>query len=59
MKNEKENFLMHFDEFKFKEEIELMNIQRQMEQNQIKNNQTFGFNLDTIYNEVDNNKTQL
>lgn len=50
---------MHFDEFKFKEEIELMNIQRQMEQNQIKNNQTFGFNLDTIYNEVDNNKTQL
>ncbi len=50
---------MDFDEFKFKEEIELMNIQRQMEQNQIKNNQTFGFNLDTIYNEVDNNKTQL
>lgn len=46
-----------FDEMGFKDEIELMNIQRQMEQNQIQNKQTLGFNADSLYNLI-NNKEQ-
>lgn len=45
-----------FDEMRFSEEIELMNIERQMQQNQLNNNQSFGFNMDTLYNLADNNK---
>lgn len=45
-----------FDEMSFKDEIELMNIERQMQQNQLNNNQSFGFNMDTLYNLTDNNK---
>lgn len=45
-----------FDEIGFKEQIELMNIERQMQQNQLKNNQTLGFNIDTLYNSIENNK---
>lgn len=48
---------MSFDEIKFKDEIELMNLQRQMEQNKINNNQTLGFNIDTLYDQIeDKNK---
>ena len=47
-----------FDEMEFKDEIELMNIQRQMQQNQMNNNQTIGFNIDTLYNLVDNNENK-
>lgn len=47
-----------FDEMGFKDEIELMNIQRQMQQNQINNNQTIGFNMDTLYNLADNDETK-
>lgn len=43
-----------FDEIGSKEQIELMNLQRQMEQKQIQNKQTYGFNLDTIYNSIEN-----
>ena len=43
-----------FDEIGMKEEIELMNLQRQMQQNQLNNNQSIGFNMDTLYNLVDN-----
>ncbi len=42
-----------FDEMGLKEEIELMNLQRQMQQNQINNNQSIGFNMDTLYNLAD------
>ncbi len=47
-----------FDEMGFKDEIELMNIQRQMQQNQMNNNQTIGFNMDTLYNLVDSDETK-
>lgn len=42
-----------FDEMGIKDEIELINIQRQMQQNQIRNDQTLGFNLDSLYNQVE------
>lgn len=42
-----------FDEMGFKDEIELMNIEKQMQQNQIQNNQTLGFNTDSLYNIID------
>ena len=42
-----------FDEMGLKEEIELMNLQRQMQQNQINNNQSIGFNMDTLYTLAD------
>lgn len=45
-----------FDEIGFKDEIDLMNIERQMQQNYILNNETVGFNLDQLYNAIDNNK---
>lgn len=46
---------MDFDERGFKDEIELMNLQKQMMLKQTQNNQTLGFNIDTIYNQVENN----
>lgn len=42
-----------FDEMGIKDNIELINIQRQFEQKQIINEQTLGFNLDTLYNQID------
>lgn len=42
-----------FDEMNFKDEIELMNLQKQMQQNQLNNNQSIGFNMDTLYNLAD------
>lgn len=43
-----------FDEIGFKDEIYLMNLERQMQQNQMQSNQTLGFNLDQLYNAIDN-----
>lgn len=46
-----------FDEIGFKEEIELMNLENQiLQQNQMTNKQTLGFNLDSLYNVIDNNE---
>ena len=47
---------MDFDEIGFKDEIELMNLQKKMQQNQMQNSQaqTLGFNLDSLYNQIDN-----
>lgn len=46
-----------FDDFGFKEEIDLMNLENQMtQQNQMQNKQTLGFNLDSLYNVIDNNE---
>ena len=45
---------MEFDEMGFKEEIELMNLQKQMQETQMKNKKTLGFNLDTLYNSIEN-----
>ncbi len=45
-----------FDDLGFKDEIELMNLQRQIAQNQMQNKQTLGFNLDSLYNEVEDLK---
>ena len=42
-----------FDEMGIKDNIELINLQRQFGQNQIKNEQTWGFNLDALYNQID------
>ena len=41
-----------FDEIGFKDEIDLMNLERKMQENQIQNQQTLGFNLDTLYNTI-------
>ncbi len=45
-----------FDEIGMREEIELINLQKQMQQNQINNNQSVGFNMDTLYKLVDKNE---
>ncbi len=37
-----------FDEIGFKDEIELMNIQRQIQENQ-----NLGYNAETIYNQIE------
>ena len=51
---------MDFDEMKFKDEIELMNIQNQITRNQNTTvNSSYGFNLDSIYNEIEKNQTKL
>ncbi len=47
---------MEFNEKRFQEEIELMNIERQIKQNQMENVQTFGFNTDTLYNLVEDKR---
>ena len=41
-----------FDDIGFKDEIELMNLQKQMGQNQINNKQTLCFNTDSLYNAI-------
>ena len=38
------------DELDFKNEIELMNLQRKMQENQFTRNQSIGFNMDSLYN---------
>ena len=38
------------DELDFKNEIELMNLQRKMQENQFTRNQSIGFNMDALYN---------
>lgn len=43
-----------FDEIGNKDQIELMYLQRQMEQKQIQGKQTYGFNIDSLYNKADN-----
>ena len=47
------------DDMDLKDQIELMDIQRKMQQNTFKNNQTLGFNVDTIYDQIDNPKLNL
>lgn len=44
------------DEFSFQDEINLMNLNNQMQNQQIKPNGTMGFNEDTIYHKIDPNK---
>ena len=41
---------MEFDEIKFQDEIELMNIEWQTRKTQMNENQTFGFNSEDLYN---------
>lgn len=44
------------DEFNFKDEINFMNLNNQIENQQVKNgNVTIGFNVDTIYHKIENN----
>ena len=43
-----------FEEFSFKEEAELINLEYQMQNNQIINKETnIGFNNDYLYNNID------
>lgn len=42
-----------FDEFSFKDEINLMSLQSKMEKQQIENTFKFGFNEDSIYNKME------
>ncbi len=44
-----------FDEYNFRDEINLMNLNYQMESQQVERNKnsSFGFNDDTIYNQID------
>ena len=43
-----------FDDFNFKDQVEFMNLNKQMQQNHIENNQIIGFNSDIIYNFIEN-----
>lgn len=45
-----------FDDMGLDDDIELMNIERQMQKNQFKNDQTLGFNVDSLYNLIDNDE---
>ena len=49
-----EEFNMKFefdeDELDFKNEIELVNLRRKMQENQFTRNQSIGFNMDALYN---------
>ncbi len=46
-----------FDDINFKEQADLMNLLNKYEINeQIQNKKSFGFNEDTIYNFIDENK---
>lgn len=47
---------MEFDEMKFQDEIELMNINAQLKQNQTDYNKTFGFNSDELYKVIEDIK---
>ena len=49
---------MKFDEIGLKDEIELMNIQKRLMQEQ-QGEQTIGFNLDKIYDQIENNQNNL
>ena len=44
-----------FDEYNFQDKINLMNLNHQLENQQIKTNvnASFGFNEDTIYNKIE------
>ncbi len=45
-----------FDDFNFKEQVELMNLNKQMQQNQLEHNQNIGFNNDILYNFIEKKK---
>lgn len=48
-----------FEEFSFKDDIEIMNLEHQMKANQMStNNQNIGFNTDFLYNNVEQNMKQ-
>ncbi len=43
-----------FDDFNFRDDIELMNLQHQMKSQQLNNNeQSIGFNSDFLYNNIE------
>ncbi len=45
-----------FEDFTFKDDIEIMNLEHQMKANQMStNNQNIGFNTDFLYNNVEQN----
>ena len=55
---EESKIKFEFDEMGFKDEIELMNLQRKMQENQFTNNQSIGFNMDTLYNLADKDENK-
>lgn len=57
----RKNMKFEFDDFNFKDQIEFMKINKQMQQNQIENLQNIGFNNDRLYDFVDkdNENTNL
>ena len=48
-----------FDDFNFKDQIEFMNLNKQMQQNQIENNLNIGFNDDRLYNFVERKDNKI
>ena len=46
------------DELDFKNEIELMNLQRKMQENQFTRNQSIGFNMDALYNQANKDENK-
>lgn len=49
---------LDFDEYGFKDQIEFMNINNQMQQNQLQNNASIGFNNDALYNLIEQDKNR-
>lgn len=44
-----------FDDFNYKDQVEFMNLNKQMQQNQVENNQGIGFNNDMLYDFAERN----
>ena len=42
-----------FDDFNFKDQVEFMNLNKQMQQNQVENNANIGFNNDALYDSIE------
>lgn len=45
---------MEFEEMRFQDEIELINIETKTKQSYLENRETLGFNSDTLYNIAEN-----
>lgn len=48
-----------FDDFNFKDQVEFINLNKQMQQKQIENNQNLGFNSDALYNFAENKNHKI
>ncbi len=48
-----------FDDFNFKDQVEFMNLNKQMQQNQVENNPNMGFNNDALYDCIEKKDNKI